>query len=106
VFAQPIHESGEQPISRQGRGTVRHQSDGLSLVLFGQAVDSLSQLIASRLWREIHTGRQSDSSGTDEQRDDRFIGMKTDHVGDDGEKLVWPADFELSLWQPAASPLC
>ena len=106
VRPEPIHQPGEQPVCRQGGGTVRHQSESVSLVLPGQAVDPLGQLIASRLCRKIHPGHQPDSSGTDHHHDDRLIRMEPDHVGDDGEKLVWPANFEPCLWRLAASPSC
>ena len=57
VLDKPIHQSRQQPVGRQGRGTVRDECQRVSPVLLSQTIDHLGKFVAGRLRREIQPGR-------------------------------------------------
>src|SRR5215218_4879420 len=96
-------------MSWQRCGTVRDQRERLNPLSFGKCVNPLGNLVASRFGWQVHPHGELDSIGLDEDRDKVFLGMEPDHVGDDGQKIIWSADLEPTprhcLWRPAAAAL-
>jgi|tagenome__1003787_1003787.scaffolds.fasta_scaffold20989490_4 hypothetical protein len=48
MIIEPIHQSGQQPVSSQGRGTVGNQRKCLRPFTFGKCIDPLGKLVSSR----------------------------------------------------------
>jgi hypothetical protein len=84
VLAEPIHQTGQQPVGRQGRCTVGNQRESVGTFTLGKRLDPLRKLIAGRFGWNIGSRGELDSTGFDEDSDEIFIWVESDQVRDEG----------------------
>jgi hypothetical protein len=84
VLAEPIYQTGQQPVGRQGRCAVGNQRESVGTFTLGKRIDPLGELITGRFGWNIGSRGELDATGFDEDSDEIFLWVESDQVRDDG----------------------